>query len=211
MTMNTRRILLALAGLILIALVGYGIWSMTTKDQRTEQPSIYRNGEFSYVFVYPSIYDLVEYTQVNVAVGTRTNKGMTALAEVTGIETLEAQTYPTYEQFLVAQMSTLCGVDSTALAKKCRGIESQEPFVASTGLEGILFYLTEDTTNLATGEVTTAPKGPFYAFNLTSVNPGTQFTAVVVRPPTIPNAEGVNTDMIRSIADTMMLYDRNAN
>ena len=43
--MNTRRILLALAGLVIIAIAGYAIWQATEKPKRTDQPSIYRNSE----------------------------------------------------------------------------------------------------------------------------------------------------------------------
>jgi len=204
MKTSHKRILLALAVLVLIAIAGYAIWSAMPRE-REGRPSIYRNSDFSYIFVYPSNYDLIERGKVSVLVGHRDKEGMDALVETTGIEVRESEYFNSYDEFVLSKIKEFCGIDLPNITRTCTTTASDEEYTASTATVGRKIYLTEVTQNAATGENTTATVGPFFVFDLTSVNPNVQYTAVVVRPATGILAEKIDAALVEKIANTMMI------
>lgn len=204
MKTSHKRILLALAGLVILAIAGYAIWSSMPHERKAHN-SIYRNSDFSYIFVYPSNYDLVERGKVSVLVGHRKDSGMEGIVEATGIEVRESEYYNSYDEFIMDKLTEFCGVDLPTITKTCTSVASNEEYTSSTAVTGRKIYLTEVTNNASTGENTTTQVGPFFVFDLTSVNPGVQYSAVVLRPATGILPENIDAALVEDLANTMML------
>ena len=204
MSRNTKKLIVGAVALAALAGLGYVIWNaMDTK--RSGEDTVYMNNANSYWFAYPNTYDLNEVSPDNVMVGTRTKEGFEPKVEVTVIESEEGRQYSSFETFAIDQARQFCPTDSPDLVLSCTGVESQEAFSAETGLTGTMFYLTLQTRSVATGEVVTTRKGPFYAFDASAVNVGPQFTLLLVRPPTAVAQEDVDAEAIRTIANTTFI------
>ncbi|MBU0750140.1 hypothetical protein KKH15_01335 [Patescibacteria group bacterium] len=204
MKTSHKRLLLVLAGLIIVAIAGYAIWT-AMPHEREARPSIYRNADYNYVLVYPSNYDLLERGRSNVVIGHRTDKGMSAIVEATGIQVRDGEQFASYDDFLMRKSREFCGADLPTITQVCTEVVSQEVYISDTNVEGVTYYLTELTTNLSTGEVTTGRAGPFYAYDLSAINAGTQYAAVVIRPaPGVAPAD-VDSDLIKEVARQITL------
>lgn len=202
---KTKAIIAAVLLIIIAAGVGLYLWQDSQKTRTTH--SVYLNSAYNYWFAYQRTYDLVEYSSQNVAIGKKTPEGMKAEAEVTAFEVEEGITYSSFEEFAVAQGGLFCAADSPTLSLSCTGIDSIEPFTSSTALEGIVFYLTQETRSITTGEVTIARKGPFYAFDGSAVNRGPQYTAIIVRPPTAQVSDAVDEELLFDIANAFQFFE----
>jgi hypothetical protein len=99
----------------------------------------------------------------------------------------------------------MCAADGPTASINCTGVEQEQPFETVDGLSGTVYYLKEETKNLATGEVATAGKGPFFAFNISANNPEHEFTALVVHTPIALPADEVDSELIRSIAESVKI------
>lgn len=205
-----KRLLIGL-GILIVLLAGtYFIVENINKRER-----IYRDGvrmeeyreesRYGYSFQFPAQYDLLEYGFENVSIGTRTEGGIDAVAEVVIHTAATTTEYASFEDFVYGESRLACAADSPTETINCTEVEQVQPFTTGTGLSGAIFYLAETRRNLSTGTTARSGKGPFIAFNLSAHVPEYQYTALVVRPPVVLAPDAVDTELLRDIADTLEL------
>jgi len=179
-------------------------WNRTQALNVPENHLAYRSAAYGFSFAYPEEYEALEYTEENVAIGRSTPQGFDALVEVRLMQSTDGVTYTNYEDFLYERARLACAADGPNESISCTTVQREEAFENESGLTGTLFYLEEVHTNLTDNSITTSVEGPFLAFNLSANAPEDQFMALIIHPPVTLSPETVNTDLIRSIANSVV-------
>jgi hypothetical protein len=129
---------------------------------------------------------------------------MDAVLEVSVLTTEDDETiYETYNDFLYARAESMCAADGPRETINCVGLEQVQQFTTASGISGTVFYLTEERRELATGATMRNGKGPFFAFNMSDLHPEERYTALVIRPPIALAADAVDSNLIRSVAESV--------
>jgi hypothetical protein len=160
---------------------------------------------YGYSFLFPAEYDVLEFGFENISIGTRTEEGIDALAEVVVITAASTTDYTNFEDFVYGEARIACGTDTATEVVTCGDIEQVQPFSTGSGLSGTIFYISESRRTTATGATTEGGKGPFIAFNISASVPRYEYTALIVQPPFTLPLESVNSELLRQIADTVKL------
>jgi hypothetical protein len=202
--MNTKSFITIIIVFIFIGVVA---WMYANNDSTLSDETsmhVYQSEDYGFSFVVPESLGLNEYLPTSIAVGTSTaDGGFASVADVDVIESDPATTYESFDDFLHNRTEIMCAADGPTASINCTGIEQEQSFETAGGLSGTVYYLKEETKDLGTGEVTTAGKGPFFAFNISANNPGHTFTALVVHTPIALPADEVDSELIRGIAESV--------
>jgi hypothetical protein len=198
--------------IIVLIFIGVVAWMYAHNDSAqpvsSDQTSthVYQSEDYGFSFVVPESLGLNEYLPTSIAVGTSTaDGGFASVADVDVIESDPATTYESFDDFLHNRTEIMCAADGPGASISCTGVEQEQSFETTGGLSGTVYYLKEETKDLATGEIATAGKGPFFAFNISANNPGHTFTALVVHAPVALPADQVDSELIRSIAESVKI------
>ncbi len=168
-----------------------------TKDSfaALEEVDAFHSNKYNFSFAYPKNLDLLEYTDQDIAIGKKTENGLDAVAELKVIDDLDGVAL---KDAAVAQARLVCAADGPNETINCTDVESLRSFSPREDMTGYMFYLKEETTRPATGEVLkTQKKGPFYAVAL-SPN-----SFVLLHPPAPLQEDAVNVGLLQTIAETI--------
>jgi hypothetical protein len=203
-----------LIGIIIILVAIAGVYAFWGKDMRTtdergnqDQPQTleYRNDTYGYAFTFPNSVSIQEYTQQTVSVGTPTNGGFDAAADVSVVESGNEGGYENFEAFVFERGRTLCAADGPNESIDCTGIAERNEITTSTGLAAAELYFTLVRTNLQTGDSTESRFGPVYAFNIAPNVPNADFAALLVYQPLASALEQPDAALVRNIAESITI------
>jgi hypothetical protein len=197
--MNKLRIAL----LVIIFAGAAAYLYLERSDAPLETPTAsasYISGEFGYSLSYPADLTYREYAGGDVVFGREEGESMNAVAEVR-ILTVAGAPGQSFIDTVGAELATLCAADGPDTSFSCTGVEEVGPFTTASGLSGNLLYLAGSLTILATGEVTSVRKGPYFIIPLSTG--ATASRVLVVHAPLTQSAEMADAATIRAIAESV--------
>lgn len=204
-TMN-RSIAISIIIAIAVLIAGYFLLRNSDRIQtNTDERRVYTSQKYGFSFEIPPNYDVRKYTEEAVSLGHQSGDAFEAEAEVQIVNSGEEGGYESFNEFLFESMRTACAADSPNESVYCDKKIQTQPFTSSNGLSGEVFYLNRIHENLRTGSTTIDAFGPIFAFNIQANVPESNYSALVIRPPANSVANAVNSEFIRSIANTVQI------
>lgn len=195
-----KQFLLIGAGVLAVALIGFGVHALYTQMHPLPEYTTFRSSHYS--FEYPRAYRIEEYASGVISVGTETEEGFQSLVEVVRYQNdREAPRQPrSYAEFLNTQLLYLCGGDEPNQEVACAepaGVAYQSP----TGFQGQQFDLTLMRTDTVTDTTTSYAFGPVYAFDITDEGqePPVRYTTLIVYPSLDAVRKGIDTSEVERI------------
>lgn len=206
MDRNTDIKTILLAGVTALAFLGfvvYGYMHSRATDENVslwgEPTQIYSSEVYGFLLEVPASADIEEYQPGYIAIGERQGEGFASKADVEVVESM-GEVHATFDAFLYARTQNMCAADGPGASISCTGLAESAAFRTATGETGTHFYLMEETRNMVSGEVSTASKGPFFAFRRTAGVAEGAYSALVVHVPIALLREEVDTFFIERVA-----------
>lgn len=179
---TSGRFLIIFVLLLLLGGTYYLVKNNEARGNTFEQPALpsYTSSTYGFSFSYSS-GTLIEFTPRYIAIE---DAALTEPNELVQIAVEEAylpeENSIDFSAFAHARAASYCAADGPGGSLQCTRATRSEPFVALSGVQGIVFYLLMEETR--DEEKTEREAGPFYAFDISAQAPGAPRIALFVRP-----------------------------
>jgi hypothetical protein len=179
MSMSKTTILVIAVILIFIAAVVYALFHLGEVNKR-EVVNRYYGSEFS--FTYPLGYELEEYDNGSISIGSTTQNGFVSVVDLT-IMPLPADV-ANVNEYMREQILTLCAADGPNERISCSAVESEEKIDTINDESATMYYLTL-TREVPGQEPETRSYGPVFVYVIGPDRSGETpiFSALIVHNP----------------------------
>lgn len=164
----------------------------------------YANTANGYSVRYPNTLETKAYTPDEVVFGHITSDAVEGVAEAR-VMVIEGRRGETYQQSLANELEKLCAADGPNGSFSCDSIQSAQPFLTTSDVQGLLLYLAGHQKS-RTGAVTDVVKGPYFAIPLKTGASATR--VLVIQAPLNKSAAEADIAVIQSIAKSVELTNQ---
>lgn len=199
--MSKTTILTILAAVVFLVAVGLALFQLRDAGDR-EVVNRYLGSAFS--FTYPLGYDIAEYPNGSIAIGTPTADGIEPAVDLTVAEGAPAD-YADFNAFVEQQLATLCAADGPGESLSCTGPFARTAVKNAQGENAGRYELT--VTRTTGGVTSTFPLGPVYVYVLEPSDEETfTFRTLIVHHPLPAAAAGsMNAELLTHVNDSIQL------
>ncbi len=147
-----------------------------------------------------------EYQPEALAVGTEGQGGFDSVADIRLYTTGPEVGFTGFDDFVGFTLRNMCAADGPGASIHCGEVRAPQPFEARSGLEGDVFYLERIQENLSNGARRVGVWGPIFVFDVSDGSGG--HAALVVQPPANVPEESVDSELLRTVADSVRMSAR---